>query len=1828
MMKKILFSDKVKNSEQQMPAKNDYSNLSATFKMAIQIVFLLFLFIQPALALTVTSPSSSANWEIGTPKLIQWTDTYTACTVVDIDLYNGSSSYLKIAENYDTGGSNSYGWTVDQYANAGTNYRIKIFTQCGSGDEYGYSDYFQISNAPSTSWYSISGRVTLNGSALEGAKLTFDGFSEYSDRYYGDYKFENINEGKSGSLSISKSGYTFSPPSVSISSISADLTYNFTASSTLPSAPASLTATAASTSAINLSWSSVSGSTSYQIYKSNGTYVAETSSASYQITGLNADTQYCYKVKSCNSGGCSGYSGERCATTQSNVTYRISGKTKDSGGYPIGGATVTFTGLSSVTSLSDGTYRKDVSSGWSGTVSASKSGYTFSSVSISSVSGHRPNTDIIGSLTTQPIQITGSVSPASGEAGSGFQWTATATGGDDTAVSAFVQITSPSGQASDYIPMAFVPGTNPPQFTHSGTLSEAGTYMTKFRASQSGTNSYSGIYSEPIVSSSATPLNISGSVTPASGQAGSGFQWTATATGGDDTAVSAFVQITSPSGQASDYIPMDFVPGTNPPQFTHSGTLSEAGTYMAKFRASQSGSDTYSNIYSEPIVAASATPLTINSTVNPAGGQAGSITASPDKSFYEEGETVTLTAEPDSCYDFSGWSGDCEGVESLSCTLTMDSDKSVTANFAQKEHSLTVSATNGSVTRNPEDDDTFYPCGSTVQLTAMPDPGYEFDHWSDCDSINDKQCTVIMNSDKQVEAHFSEYKNSGLNIDIYPDDNWLPKRPTLYKAKKDLIDVVVSVENDTGEDQSGITIQLKIKANVLEPGFLHIYERSLPEDIPLNDTDQPNEISDYGEESVGGFRTIIINDLAIPKKSISDTVFKRKQKEFVFRFKLSDTLNGGDDILSGTEAELSGSHIKTSSKKLSDGGGLIKIVPNGAKIILTNRELMYRQFAYLWGIKNVIGVNQVSRFWESLYKTAEDRIAVIYHVDKYDRDDDGDRLNNITIEWLNDRDYLAHGSTEGGYHYGNDPASQDEPAADPDNNNEEEDRINQVAVKIKGLLRDFIIRSGDTGNPLGNNGRHVAIIGGDSIVPFYRVFDLSNTVFKYKKSHNATSVTQTDAKNNYFFSDIFYRDYDGNGWREGQVENIFVGRVTGTSAKNIRSLLLSSDRGSSNSNNVVKLENYARDCELTNFENSCSNKNYTVVTSVDNTTIDKANPKGACSWKTSSGQDDPARWSNDFKNLFTGKATNLSEFDIMRLMCHGSVSGVQDSEGDSYFSGIDISGSAGDISQHFSRYYPLFIFDACLVGLVDGKNGKQLFNSMLPLNVRGMLGASGVTWTPIISDFIDKFTEKILEPSDAGEALAIANKNFHTPFNADIETKAMYAYSRFQMNLFGLPWGAITPPNIRTSTPKRSGKIGTGNSSIRTVARDSSAKIIVVDSSDYHVESDTFDIVRVDGFDLLLEDENTPVVLRSEFTANIPLNAIVDSVDVTFDNPVDLGMLNIPAYELIPPMPGDEGGGYVQCPTDLGVFPPNQYSYNVSEIVGYNQVIVEVLPLVFDTDTKQATLYRTADIRINYTTPNKGIVRKFVSDKQRYGINEDIETTATVENISASSNNFSITLAIQDLKGNIISSDTLNQTIASNSSDVILVNLKAPLQSGPYQLVMTASDGSNTIGNLARDIQVAAGRISSFTLPDFVDSNNFTVEFENLSDSQTEALQDIYIYNVYNEEVAKLPQVREAIEAGESKEITAQWDPPETLPSGPYTAYFAVTVNDDSFTQLSDPFFVNAGDINLQNAVQILQILAGISVTDISPDPDFSGDGKLGIEDVIYALQVIAGLRD
>ncbi|RKP57302.1 fibronectin type III domain-containing protein [Cohnella endophytica] len=86
-----------------------------------------------------------------------------------------------------------------------------------------------------------------------------------------------------------------------------------------PTAPAGLTATAASSSQINLSWSASTdnvGVTGYDVYR-NGSVVGTSTSTAYNDTGLTASTAYSYTVKAKDAAGnVSAASNTATATTQ------------------------------------------------------------------------------------------------------------------------------------------------------------------------------------------------------------------------------------------------------------------------------------------------------------------------------------------------------------------------------------------------------------------------------------------------------------------------------------------------------------------------------------------------------------------------------------------------------------------------------------------------------------------------------------------------------------------------------------------------------------------------------------------------------------------------------------------------------------------------------------------------------------------------------------------------------------------------------------------------------------------------------------------------------------------------------------------------------------------------------------------------------------------------------------------------------------------------------------------------------------------------------------------------------------------------------------------------------------------------------------------------------------------------------------------------------------------------------------------------------------------------------------------------------------------------
>jgi len=129
------------------------------------------------------------------------------------------------------------------------------------------------------------------------------------------------------------------------------------------------------------------------------------------------------------------------------------------------------------------------------------------------------------------------------------------------------------------------------------------------------------------------------------------------------------------------------------------------------------------------------------------------------------GTTVILTATAISGSIFTGWGGDCAGVE-LTCALTVDQAHTATATFAPaKRLTLTPAGTGGgSVVSAPAGIDCGLTCtitfavGTPVTLTATPDANSTFQGWSGssaagCAGI--APCTVTMSAQRNLTATFA-----------------------------------------------------------------------------------------------------------------------------------------------------------------------------------------------------------------------------------------------------------------------------------------------------------------------------------------------------------------------------------------------------------------------------------------------------------------------------------------------------------------------------------------------------------------------------------------------------------------------------------------------------------------------------------------------------------------------------------------------------------------------------------------------------------------------------------------------------------------------------------------------------------------------------------------------------------------------------------------------------------------------------------------------------------------------------------------------------------------
>ena len=204
--------------------------------------------------------------------------------------------------------------------------------------------------------------------------------------------------------------------------------------------------------------------------------------------------------------------------------------------------------------------------------------------------------------------------------------------------------------------------------------------------------------------------------------------------------------------------------------------------------------------------------------ISSAGG--GKVNEEANKT-YEEGEVVSITATPNTGWEFDKWSDENKQASRL---ITMDKDYTLIAYFKTNlKFKVSITAgSGGKVVVDPKLTESEYVGGTQFTIEAKANTGYKFEKWSDGNTQAKR--TITITADTELKATFTEMDKATLRVEILPNE----------KAGKVLFDdEEISVLRK--EVYAGETVTLKAKA---ASGYVFLHFESGSEKI----TDKEYEV--------------------------------------------------------------------------------------------------------------------------------------------------------------------------------------------------------------------------------------------------------------------------------------------------------------------------------------------------------------------------------------------------------------------------------------------------------------------------------------------------------------------------------------------------------------------------------------------------------------------------------------------------------------------------------------------------------------------------------------------------------------------------------------------------------------------------------------------------------------------------------------------------------------------------------------------------------------------------------------------------------------------------
>ena len=664
---------------------------------------------------TIDSNSISGNTGVGVT-ILSWSDG-SAKTITS----DGSGDY-SLNVSYDWSGiitPSKTGYTFDPTSNDYTNVIADLSNE----------DYSATLDSNSISGNTGVGGVTLNWDDGSAKSFTSGGTGNYSI---------NVSYDWTGTITPSKTGYTFDPTSNDYTNVIADLS-NEDYSATLDSY---IISGNTETGNATLSWTD--GTLQTTTSDINGNYSLN---VSYNWSGTVSPSKIGFTFDPTSNN----YTNVIANQTNENYSATLDSNSI-SGNTGVGGVTLNWNDGSakSFTSGGTGNYSINVYYNWTGTVTPSKTGYLFTPASndYSNIITDQTNEDYTAALDSNAI------SGNTGVGGVTLNW-------NDGSAKSFT-----SGGTGNYSINV--------SYNWTGTVTPSKTGYTFSPVSKD----YNNIISDQTNQNYTETLN---SYT-ISGNTGVGL---VSLTWFDET------QQTSTSDATGNYsigVPFNWS-GTITPSKT-GYTFNPANKSYENIIENQLNQN-YTDIINQYIVTASANPQI-----------GGNIEGLNSNGEYDFGEQVNLSAIPKTGYSFVNWTSGASIVSvNPTLTFAATNDSNLVANFSLNEYTITVGVNpsgTGEITGLKASGK--YNHGDLVNLTATPNIEYSFVNWTSGESIVDTNNTITFTatSDSNLIANF-ELKKYTISTTVFPSEGGRTIGDSVY-SHGDEVTVTAIAESENGYD--------------------------------------------------------------------------------------------------------------------------------------------------------------------------------------------------------------------------------------------------------------------------------------------------------------------------------------------------------------------------------------------------------------------------------------------------------------------------------------------------------------------------------------------------------------------------------------------------------------------------------------------------------------------------------------------------------------------------------------------------------------------------------------------------------------------------------------------------------------------------------------------------------------------------------------------------------------------------------------------------------------------------------------------------------------------